>query len=39
MADLVCSVYYDNFANTVARLTPNVGLFTKNEFIKEFENR
>ncbi|XP_023327866.1 uncharacterized protein LOC111700994 [Eurytemora carolleeae] len=37
IADLVCSVYYDNFANAVTSLAPRVQMFSKNEFVREFE--
>ena len=39
MPDMVCSVYYDNFHNTVNMLAPNVIIFTKNDFLKEFSKR
>ena len=37
MADLVCSVYYDSFAKSVAKLNSDIHLFSKKEFIKEFD--
>ena len=35
IADFICSVYYDNFAKTVANLSPGLAMFTKKEFIRE----
>ena len=35
IADFICSVYYDNFAKTVASLSPGLAMFTKKEFIRE----
>ena len=39
MADFVCSVYYDNFAKTVATINTNVSMFTLAEFIREFNDK
>ena len=36
MADLVCSVYYDSFAKNVASINNNISMFSKKDFIKEF---
>ena len=38
LADLVCSVYYDNFAKSVAKLNSNIFMFSKKDFIKEFDS-
>ena len=38
MADFVCSVYYDNFAKTVSSINSKIDMFSKKEFIKEFNN-
>ena len=37
MADLVCSVYYDSFAKTVTSINNNIAMFSKKDFIKEFD--
>lgn len=37
LADIVCSVYYDNFAKTVSSINKDISLFTKKQFIKEFD--
>ena len=39
IADFICSVYYDNFAKTVAAINPSIGIFSKKEFIKEVANK
>ena len=39
MADLVCSVYYDNFAKTVSSINSNIAMFSKKDFIKEFDKK
>ena len=39
MADFVCSVYYDNFAKTVATINTNVSMFSLAEFIREFNDK
>ena len=39
LADFICSVYYDNFAKTVATINPSIGIFSKKEFIKEVANK
>jgi len=39
IADFICSVYYDNFAKTVAAINPSIGMFSKKEFIKEVANK
>ena len=38
-ADLVCSVYYDNFAKTVSSINGNIAIFSKKDFIKEFDEK
>ena len=37
MADLVCSVYYHSFAKSVASINNNISMFSKKDFIKEFD--
>ena len=39
MADLVCSVYYDSFAKTVASISSSsaANMFSRNQFIGEFK--
>ena len=37
LADLVCSVYYDSFANSVGKINSDINIFTKKEFIEEFD--
>ena len=37
LADLVCSVYYDSFAKSVVKFNTGIPLFTKKEFMKEFD--
>ena len=37
MADFVCSVYYDSFAKTVTSINNNIPMFSKKDFIKEFD--
>ena len=39
IADFICSVYYDNFAKTVASLSPVLPMFTKKEFIREVADK
>ena len=39
LADLVCSVYYDNFAKTVGSINGNIPMFSKKQFIKEFDSK
>ena len=38
MAELVCSVYYDNFATTVKKISSNNHMFSKKCFLREFED-
>ena len=37
LADFVCSVYYDSFAKTVSSINKEIAIFTKKQFIKEFD--
>ena len=37
MADLVCSVYHDNFVNAVASINKNIPVFSRKSFMREFE--
>ena len=39
MADFVCSVYYDSFAKTVSSINSNATIFSKENFIKEFDSK
>ena len=39
LADLVCSVYYDSFAKTVGGINGNIPIFSKKQFIKEFDSK
>ena len=39
MADFICSVYYDSFAKTVSSINGKIAMFSKKEFIKEFDNK
>ena len=38
MADLVCSVYYDSFVRSVTEINEEICVFSKKEFIKEFDS-
>ena len=37
LADLVCSVYYDSFAKSVTKINSDIKIFTRKDFIKEFD--
>ena len=37
MADLVCSVYHDNFVKAVASINKNIPVFNMKSFIREFD--
>ena len=39
LADLVCSVFCDNFAKTVGSINGNIPMFSKKQFIKEFDSK
>ena len=39
MADFVCSVYYDSFAKTVSSISSNSAMFSKKDFIREFDKK
>ena len=39
MADFVCSVYYDSFAKTASSINSKMTIFSKENFIKEFDNK
>ena len=38
MAELVCSVYYDNFVTTVKIISPNIQMFSMKCFLSEFKD-